>query len=152
MTPTRRLLLAAAAALPLALAACDNKCPTTSGRIETGIASTACTGSAAVQAGQTVTVRLHVCQTCKESFDSCTVTLPDASAPTTIQLDPLVSFCEDSSSCPGGTDRCGLVSCTFVAPATPNTYTLLVTGSNGNFTPTMEVVDTGGQVSCTPPI
>lgn len=148
---THRLLLAAAAALPLALAACDNKCPTQSGRIQTGL-SGSCSGTSAVQAGQTVTVQLHVCQTCKQTPDACTVTLPDATAPTTIQLDPLVQACEESTSCPIDSDSCGIVNCTFVAPATPDTYTLLVTGSNGNFEPTLEVVASGGQTTCTPPI
>lgn len=122
MTVTRRLVLAAAAALPLALAACDSKCPTTNPKIAAGGVPT-CTGAAAVTAGVPVTVKLNVCPRCDQAYDACTVTLPDATS-SQIQLDPLVQVCDANPSCPIN-PSCAVVNCTFTAPAAGD-YTLLV--------------------------
>ena len=123
MTASRRLALAAAALLPLALAACDNKCPTTNPKLDAGGVPT-CTGAAAVQAGATVTVKLHVCPRCDQAYDVCNVTLPGAGE-SIIQLDPLVQVCDANPSCPVN-PGCDVVNCTFQAPATPRVYDLLV--------------------------
>lgn len=142
MTPTRRLLLAAAALLPLALAACDNKCPTQTPKIATdGVP--ACSG---IQAGAPVTVRIGVCPRCDETYDSCTVTLPQGDA--TIQLDPLVQVCDANPSCPLN-PSCSPVTCTFQAPAA-GSYEILVydPATNSNITQPFETIPAGGTSSC----
>jgi len=144
MTATRRLILAAAAVLPLALAACDSKCPTQNPKIAAGGVPT-CNN---IQAGAPVTVRIGVCPRCDEAYDSCTVTLPDASDPVNIQLDPLVQVCDANPSCPVS-PSCNPVTCTFTAPAA-GAYQLFV------FDPTtgapvqtpFTVVGAGGTDSC----
>lgn len=130
MTATRRLALAALAALPLALAACDNKCPTTNPKIDAGGVPT-CTGAAAVQAGAAVTVKLHVCPRCDQAADSCNVTLPAPGDSPIIQLDPLVQTCNPDSSCPVDPTSCQFVNCTFTAPAA-GVYDLLVVNGTTN--------------------
>jgi hypothetical protein len=137
MTPTRRLLLAAAALLPLALAACDNKCPTQNPKLASG-GVPACAG---IQAGAPVTVRIGVCPRCDETYDSCTVTLPDPPTCTTpgcdpvnIQLDPLVQVCSANPTCPlpgSSGSSCNPVTCTFQAPAA-GSYQLLVFDPEAN--------------------
>jgi hypothetical protein len=150
MTTTRRLFLAAAAALPLALAACDNTCPMTNPDIAAGGVPT-CTGAKAVQAGAAVTVKLNVCPRCDQAYDSCTVTLPTSSAiDQIIQLDPLVQVCSPNNSCPFPVppESCAVVSCTFTAPAA-GSYQLLVNDPDaGVLQPPFEVVASGGQTTC----
>lgn len=144
MTATRRLLLAAAAALPLALAACDNKCPTQNPKIAAGGVPT-CTGASAVQANVSVTVRLNVCPRCDQAYDACNVTLP--SGDNIIQLDPLVQVCEADPSCPV-VPGCNVVSCTFQAPAA-GSYQLLVNDPDtGVIQEPFDVVAAGGAASC----
>lgn len=147
MTSHRRLALAALATLPLALAACDNKCPTTNPKVQTG-GVPACTGGSAIQAGAQTTIRIGVCPRCDESYDQCNVTMP--AGDNIIQLDPLVQVCEPSNSC--GTEACNLVTCTFTAPATPGTYRLFVNSSNvGLIEQSLEVVGSGGGAVCPSP-
>lgn len=146
MTTTRRLALAAVAALPLALAACDNKCPTQNPKVASG-GVPACTGPSAVQAGVPVTVRIGVCPRCDEAYDSCTVTLPTGQD-TQIQLDPLVQVCDANASCPIN-PSCSPVSCSFVAPAAGN-YQILVYDPQTNVivNQPFTTVESGGQTSC----
>lgn len=145
MTDTRRLVLAAVAALPLVLGGCGAaKCPTTNPKIAAGGVPT-CTGTAAVQAGAPVTVKLNVCPRCDQAYDTCTVTLPDASDPLNIQLDPLVQICEPSNSCPA--PSCAVVNCTFQAPAIGN-YQLLVNDPDTGIINTPFDVVAGGATSC----
>lgn len=146
MTASRRLLLAAAAVLPLALAACDNKCPTSSAKISqsagtpTGVPT--CSG---IQAGATVTVNLGVCPRCDQTYDQCTYTPPAGDG--ILQLDPLVQTCDANPSCPIN-PSCAPVSCTFTAPAA-GTYTLLVVDPDlGPIEKTFTVVGAGGATSC----
>jgi hypothetical protein len=147
MTATRRLVLAAVAALPLALAACDNKCPTQNPKIASGGVPT-CTGGAALQAGAPVTVKIGVCPRCDESYDTCTVTLPDQTS-SQIQLDPLVQVCNADPSCPLPPSSCSAVSCTFTAPAAGN-YTVIVFDPTTSSTLEQQLttVAAGGQTSC----
>jgi hypothetical protein len=144
MTATRRSLLAAAALLPLALAACDNKCPTQNPKLATNGVPT-CDN---IQAGAPVTVRLGVCPRCDEAYDSCTVTLP--SGDNIIQLDPLVQVCDANPSCPID-PSCSPVTCTFQAPpAAAQPYQLLVydPGTGAPVQTSFTVVPTGGTNSC----
>jgi len=142
MTASRRLILAAAAALPLALAACDNKCPTQNPKLATNGVPT-CSN---VQQVAPVTVRIGVCPRCDEAYDSCTVTMPQGD--NIIQLDPLVQVCDANPSCPVS-PSCSPVTCTFQAP-TAGDYQLLVydpaTGAPVQ-TP-FTVVPAGGTGSC----
>ena len=145
MHATRRLALAAVAALPLALAGCDNKCPTENPKIAT---VPTCPTMAA---GAPVTVTLRVCPTCNLSAPECSVVLPNATDPVTIQLDPIMQACDPANSCPPD-NSCALnsaVSCSFTTPSASGTYQLLVfdpaTGSPvvRDFT-----VASGGATSC----
>lgn len=147
MTATHRLLLATAAALPLALGACDNKCPTTNPKIATG-GVPACTGVAAIQAGAAVTVKLNVCPRCDQTNDVCTVTLPNTQDPVHIQLDPLVQVCDANPTCPIG-GSCSVVNCTFTAPAA-GSYTLLVNDPDTGLIEQPIDVVAAGQTTCTP--
>jgi hypothetical protein len=146
MTTARRLALAALAALPLALAACDNKCPTQNPKLAAG-GVPACTGGAAVQAGAQVTVRIGVCPRCDEAYDSCTVTPPAGDG--TIQLDPLVQVCDANPSCPIAGGSCSPVTCTFQAPPAGN-YQILVydPASNQVVSQPFTTVSSGGATSC----
>jgi hypothetical protein len=145
MTATRRLLLAAAALLPLVLAACDNKCPTQNPKIAAGGVPT-CTGASAVQAGASVAVRLNVCPKCDQAYDACNVTLP--SGDNIIQLDPLVQVCDANPSCPVN-PSCNIVTCTFTAPAAAGPYVLLVNDPDtGVIQEPFDVVASGGADSC----
>lgn len=148
MTASRRLLLAAAAVLPLALAACDNKCPTSTAKIsQVGGVPTGVPTCADVPAGQTVTVELGVCPRCDQTNDICNVIMPDAVDPATIQLDPLVQTC-DPRSCDLN-PSCAPVPCTFKAPATPGTYRIRVVDFDlGTIDRTFTVVDGGANTSC----
>jgi hypothetical protein len=148
MTATRRLILVAAAALPLALAACDNKCPTSTAKIATdpGGSPVGVPTCSNMQAGATVQVKLGVCPRCDQANDVCTYEPPQGD--TTLQLDPLVQTCDANPSCPiGGT--CAPVTCTFKAPAVGGTYTLRVIDADlGAIDRTFTVVDSGGTTSC----
>jgi len=144
MTATRRLILAAAAALPLALAACDNKCPTQNPKLATNGVPT-CSN---VQAGAPVTVRIGVCPRCDEAYDSCTVTLPDATDPVNIQLDPLVQVCDADPSCPIS-PSCSPVTCTFQAPAAGDYQLMVFDPTTGAPVQTpFTTVTSGGTGSC----
>ncbi len=144
MTSHRRLALAALATLPLALAACDNKCPTTNPKIAAGGVPT-CSG---IQPGVTVQVKLGVCPRCDEAFDACNVTLP-AAGDKIIQLDPIVQVCQADNSCPNPPTSCNAVTCTFTAPATPDTYQLLVYDpAQGPLQAPFQVTAGGSTVGC----
>lgn len=142
MTTTRRLLLAAAAALPLALAACDNKCPTQNPKLATNGVPT-CSG---IQAGASVTVTIGVCPTCDQTYDTCTVTLP-AAGDSIIQLDPLVQVC-DARDCPVN-PSCAPVTCSFQAPSA-GAYQIMVydPGAGTTVSRSFTTVDSGGASSC----
>jgi len=146
MTATRRLLLAAAAVLPLALVACDNKCPTSSAKIsQVGGVPTGVPTCSGIQAGATVQVSLGVCPRCDQAYDACTYTPPAGDA--ILQLDPLVQTCDANPSCPVN-PSCNPVTCTFKAPAAGN-YTLLVVDPDlGPIEKTFTVVGSGGATSC----
>jgi len=143
MTATRRLALAAAALLPLALAACDNKCPTQNPKLATNGVPT-CSG---IAAGAEVTVTIGVCPRCDQAYDACTVTLP-AAGDNLIQLDPLVQVCDANPSCPLD-PSCVPVRCSFQAPAA-GTYQLLVYDpeTGGTVSRDFTTVAGGGANSC----
>ena len=146
MHATRRLALAAVAALPLALAGCDNKCPTENPALSGGQAGVpTCTGASAVAAGATVTVALRICPTCNQTADVCNVTPPGPDG--IIQLDPLVQACDPATSCPAS---CSIkpLECVFTAPAA-GSYQLLVNDpATGVVQKPFEVVASGGATSC----
>lgn len=146
MPASRRLLLAAAAALPLALAACDNKCPTSSAKIsQVGGVPTGVPTCADMRAGATVQVSLGVCPRCDQAYDTCTYTPPAGDA--ILQLDPLVQTCDANPSCPVN-PSCNPVTCTFTAPA-EGTYTLLVVDPDlGPIEKSFTVTTGGANTSC----
>ncbi len=118
-------LAAAAAAAMAALAGCGSKdCPSLTPNLSNLPAS------CAYAPGAPVSVAIGVCPTCTQSDATCTPVLDNLATDKVIQLDPVVKMCEPDNSCPLP-PTCGLVSCSFDAPASAGSYSLLVVDQAG---------------------
>lgn len=130
-----------AAAVALVAAGCGESCPTESPQVSALAAG--CTQVA----GQPVDYPVRLCPTCNQTAASCDVDLSQVGSGT-IFLDPKVEACTGSSGCP---PACSLntLTCTFVAPATPGSYSVLAydPGSNTTRQSTLLVIASGAE-SC----
>jgi len=91
-----------------------------------------------------VTVPLHVCPRCDQGTPTCTVDMSQV-ASHAIELVPLSPVCDANSSCPiVDPSSCSFapVNCTFTAPSTTGSYTLVVITPEGTQVPgkTLDVV------------
>lgn len=128
------------AAAVVSFTGCGEKCPTETPQVQ---ALQSCTA----QPGALVTVNLRLCPTCNQAPITCTADLSAAASSGQIHLDPLAEACESSNSCPPSCST-NTVGCTFQAPSTPGTYTLVVFDPASSSTRT-STLDVGtGPASC----
>lgn len=135
--------VAAVAALALAAAACnDETCPTESPEVS------ALPGSCTELAGEPVIYPVRLCPTCNQTGATCDVDMSAVSTSGDIFLDTKVEACTSSSSCPP-TCEVNAVTCTFMAPSTPGTYTVIAYDAATGQTreSQLTVIETGGE-SC----
>jgi len=132
-----------AAAVALFAAGCGESCPTESPQVS-ALAQPGCTEVA----GQPVSYPVRLCPTCNQTGATCDVDLSQVGSAGTIFLDPKVEACTGTGGC-GPSCALNTLTCTFTAPATPGTYTVVAydPGTNTTRESTMLVIASGPE-SC----
>ena len=139
--PTRSLAIAAALAVAVLAAGCGNKCNDQTPPVSAVPAS--CTAVA----GSQVSMPVHVCPKCDQGTPTCDAHPLNGGQ---IVLEPVSEVCDPNSSCPlvdPASCPFATMSCTFTAPANPDTYQLVVVTPEGQITRTLTVVASGA-TSC----
>jgi Tfp pilus assembly protein PilW len=138
------LTLVAAAALAAGLAGC----PSESCDLESPQVS-ALPASCTQVAGQPVTYPVRLCPTCNQFGATCVADLSAAATSGDIYLDTKVEACDDPGTCGGPACSINALTCTFTAPATPGTYTVIaLDGLTGQPKESTLTVIAGGAEFC----
>jgi hypothetical protein len=141
-TRTRTTLLALSAALAVLAAGCGSSNSCTDATPEVSAVPASCTAVA----GSSVTMPVHVCPKCDQSFPACDVHPLNG---TQLVLEPVSQVCDPNSSCPvvdPATCPFATLNCTFTAPAA-GTYQLVVVTPEGATQRDLVVV-ASGSTSC----
>ncbi len=139
----RRALVLLALPLAAALAGCGDTCTATAADVS---AVGSCSGT--VSPGVTVDVPVRVCPTCSETNPSCSAELVG----TEIQLNTVIQECQANAGCAASGCVVQPVICSFSAPATAGTYSVVaVDATSGRQFTTQITVGSGSGVSCPVP-
>jgi hypothetical protein len=141
-TRTRTAPLALSAALAVVAAGCGSNKSCTDATPEVSAVPASCSAVA----GASVTVPLHVCPRCDQSFPACDVHPLNGSQ---LVLEPVSQVCDPNSSCPlvdPASCPFSTLNCTFTAPG-PGTYQLVVVTPEGATQRDLVVV-ASGSTSC----